>query len=87
MAIDDLVVRKEIWIKTFRILQEHNINMYYIIDEFQDRYKVYNIKNYNVPTLATHPNREELLIKREYDVAIEILKENKIINPERYFNN
>jgi len=86
MTIDEIITRKQIWLTTYKVLENNGINMYHIIDEFQDRYKPYNLKIYGVESLSNHPNREDEVIKREMSIAIDILKENKIKKPEEYFN-
>jgi hypothetical protein len=85
LAIDEILTRTQIWRKTFTILRNHDILDFQIVDEFQDRYKAYNQKNFGVDSLKYHQDRERLVLQREQNIAIEILKERQIPNAELYF--
>lgn len=86
MSIDEITIRKNILLKTFCVLKENGILYHQIWDEVQERYADYNIKKFGVATLRFHPDRDNLVIQREKDVCIEILKEHNIKNPQKYFN-
>ena len=86
MAIDEIMIRTQIWKKTFTILRNHDILDFQIVDEFQDRYKAYNQRKFGVDSLKYHQDRGQLIIPREIDIAIEILQEHNITNAREYFN-
>lgn len=86
MSIDEITIRKNIIVRTFHILRENGIYNHHICEDFESRYENYNLKMFGIKTIRDHPNRYDLVIQRQRDIAIEILKENKIDNPQKYFN-
>lgn len=86
MSIDEITIRSQIIVKTYAILKEQGIKAHGVFDEFQERYMKYNMDKFGMLSLKYHPDRDDLVIQREKDLAIRILEEKGIENAKKYFN-